>query len=142
MSPDKILWKTDLWVSLHTADPNEEEVVPVPGGYAFRRKDNPPAMGNQTTHEVHYKGYSRIPLGPVCIIDEAGETAVNAKKLEFPKVKSGGTIAKFLGIGTKKTGPGHLLFVMDLGHKVNLSPSMNVCVRCSDLTITLAEEHR
>lgn len=83
---------TTYWISLHTADP---------GG-----------AGNQSTNEVAYTGYARVPVART----PAGWTIVGgvaspAANIDFPPGTPGlpNTTATFLGIGEAQTGAGELL---------------------------------
>lgn len=100
----------NLWVSLHTDDPDE---------------------GNQSTHEVSYTGYARQPIARsagawnITILD-----ARNANEIVFPAPTGGvGDEVWFLGIGLSQTGPGTLLIssnVLDPIYTVAISDPITI----------------
>lgn len=89
---EDIAESTDLYLALHTADPGEE--------------------GNQSTNEVEYGGYERVPVKR----DATGWTVTGSSvsptdPVEFPEMVSGaeGT-ATWVTIGLDKTGEGKVLY--------------------------------
>lgn len=82
---------TDLYVSLHTADPGEG--------------------GSQTTSECAYGSYARVAVAR----SGAGwtvtnNTATNAALVQFPQCSSGSETATYVGIGLASTSTGTLLY--------------------------------
>lgn len=82
---------TDLYVSLHTADPGEG--------------------GSQTTSECAYGSYARVAVAR----SGAGwtvtnNTATNAALVQFPQCSSGSETATYVGIGLGSSGAGTLLY--------------------------------
>ncbi len=81
---------TQLWVSLHTADPGE--------------------AGVQTTNEVTYPGYGRVSVARSAAgFTVTGDTATFVSAVTFGAASGGSTTAAFLGIGTAASGAGRLL---------------------------------
>lgn len=82
---------TDLYVSLHTADPGEG--------------------GSQTTSECAYGSYARVAVAR----SGAGwtvtnNTATNAALVQFPQCSSGSETATYVGVGLGSSGAGTLLY--------------------------------
>jgi hypothetical protein len=82
---------TNLYVSLHTADPGE--------------------AGDQTTNEVAYTSYARVPVAR----SGSGFTVTNnsvspAANIDFPAGTGGSGTATHFGIGTAASGAGKLLY--------------------------------
>lgn len=83
---------TSLYVSLHTADPGE--------------------AGDQSTSEISYIGYARVPIsrsaGGWTV---TGSTVNPAAAIEFGQMTSGtGGSATYAAIGTDSTGTGKILY--------------------------------
>ena len=82
---------TNLYVSLHTADPGES--------------------GDQTTSEVAYTSYARVAVART----SGGWTVVNnsvspAANIDFPAGTGGTGTATHFGVGTASSGAGKLLY--------------------------------
>ena len=82
---------TDLYVSLHTADPGED--------------------GNQSTSECTYTGYARVSVartsgGWTITANSVSPTA----DIDFPQATAGSETATHMGIGTAASGAGKLLY--------------------------------
>lgn len=82
---------TNLYVSLHTADPGE--------------------AGDQTTSEVAYTSYARVAVARTT----GGWTVVNnsvspAANIDFPAGTGGSGTATHFGVGTAASGAGKLLY--------------------------------
>lgn len=90
-----------LYVSLHTADPNE--------------------AGDQSTSEATYTGYARVAVarsGSGWTV--VGNNVSNAVAVVFPTCSAGSNTITHFGIGTESSGAGKLLL------KGALSGSLNV----------------
>lgn len=95
---------TNLYVSLHTADPGE--------------------AGSQTTSEISYTGYARVAVART-----AGGWAVTANSVSpvaaitfgAMTAGAGGTVTHF-GVGTDSSGAGKLLF----GSGCTVTPNISV----------------
>jgi len=82
---------TNLYVSLHTADPGE--------------------AGDQTTSEISYTSYARVAVART----SGGWTVTNnsvspAANIDFPAATGGSGTATHFGIGTASSGAGKLLY--------------------------------
>lgn len=82
---------TNLYVSLHTADPGE--------------------AGSQTTNEIAYTSYARVAVAR----SGAGFTVTNnsvspAATVSFPAGTGGSGTATHFGIGTASSGAGYLMY--------------------------------
>jgi hypothetical protein len=92
---------TDLYVSLHTADPGEG--------------------GNQQSNEANYGSYARLAVarsGSGWTVSGNQVTPVAA--IEFPQASSGSNTITHFGIGTAPSGAGVLLY------SGTVAPSINV----------------
>lgn len=82
---------TNLYVSLHTADPGE--------------------AGNQTTNEATYGSYARVAVarsGSGWTV--SGNAATNAALVQFPQCSSGSNTITHVGVGTASSSTGKLLY--------------------------------
>lgn len=107
---------TNLYVSLHTADP---------------------AGGDQTTGEATYTGYTRVAVarsGSSWTI--SGKSAENAEEILFPKCTGGSSECKWFAIGTVASGAGKVIGV----GAVNLNVTENVTPRFQAGALTLELE--
>lgn len=82
---------TDLYLSLHTADPGE--------------------AGDQTTNEIAYTSYARVAV----VRTNVGWTVTNnsvspAANVDFPTGSGGSGTATHVGVGTASSGAGKLLY--------------------------------
>jgi len=82
---------TDLYVSLHTADPGE--------------------AGDQTTNEIAYTSYARVAVarsGSGWTV--TGNSVSPAGNIDFPTGTGGSGTATHFGVGTAASGAGKLLY--------------------------------
>jgi hypothetical protein len=82
---------TNLYVSLHTADPGEG--------------------GNQTSNEATYTSYARVAVarsGSGWTV--SGNQASNAAAITFPQCTGGSNTITHVGLGTASSGTGKLLY--------------------------------
>ncbi len=82
---------TNLYVSLHTADPGEG--------------------GSQTTNECAYGSYARVAVarsGSGWTV--SGNTATNAALVQFPQCTSSSETATHVAVGTAASSTGKLLY--------------------------------
>lgn len=83
---------TNLYVSLHTADPT--------------------ATGSQTTSEAAYTGYARVAVARTSSgWSISAETVSNVGAITFPAATGGSETETYVGVGTASTGAGVLLYV-------------------------------
>lgn len=81
---------TNLFLSLHTADPGE--------------------AGTQTTSEATYTGYARIPVARSGVgWTVAGNTVTNAALAQFAACTAGTNTITHVSIGTLVSGAGQIL---------------------------------
>lgn len=82
---------TNLYVSLHTADPGE--------------------AGDQTTSEITYTSYARVAVartsGGWTVVANSVSPAAN---IDFPAGTGGSGTATYFGVGTASSGAGKLLY--------------------------------
>ncbi len=92
---------TDLYLSLHTADPGE--------------------AGSQTTNEATYTSYARVAVERTSSGFTISTNQVTlAANTDFPAATGGTDTITHFGIGTASSGAGKLLY------KGSLSPSISV----------------
>lgn len=93
---------TQLYVSLHTADPGE--------------------AGDQNSNEADYTSYARVAVnrdnGAWTV---SGDTVQNASNIAFPQCTGGANIITHAGIGLSATGPGTLLVKGPLNTSLSVS---------------------
>ena len=93
---------TNLYVSLHTADPGE--------------------TGDQTTSETAYTSYARVAVART----SGGWTVTNnsvspVANIDFPACTGGTETATHFGIGTASSGAGKLLYKGTITPNINIS---------------------
>ena len=107
---------TNLYVSLHTADPGE--------------------AGTQSTNEATYGSYARVGVarnGTGWTV--TGDTATNAILVQFPSCTSGSNTITHFGIGTLSSGAGQLLFSGALSSSLAVSTGIQPQAAPGDLDI-------
>lgn len=93
---------TNLYVSLHTADPGE--------------------AGDQTTNEVAYTGYARVAVARTTGgWTVTGNSVSPAATVTFPACTAGTAVATHAAVGTSATGTGKLLYSGTLTPNVNIA---------------------
>ncbi len=109
---------TNLYVSLHTADPGE--------------------AGSQTTSEATYTGYARVAVARTSggwVV--TGNSVSPAAAITFPEATGGTNTITHMGIGTASSGAGVLLY------SGTVSPSLSVSTGVTPLlktTTTITED--
>lgn len=82
---------TNLYVSLHTADPGE--------------------AGDQTTNEIAYTSYARVAVARTSGgFTVSGNSVSPAANIDFPAGTGGSGTATHFGVGTASSGAGKLLY--------------------------------
>ena len=82
---------TDIYVSLHTADPGE--------------------AGDQTTNEATYTSYARVAVARTGVgWTIAGNNCSNASAITFPQCTGGSETITHFGVGTGAAGAGYLMY--------------------------------
>ena len=108
---------TNLYVSLHTADPGEG--------------------GNQTTSEANYTSYARVAVsrsGTGWTV--TGNQAVNAALVQFPQATGGSSTCTYVAVGTASTGTGQILYSGALSSSLSVSTGIQPQFAAGALTIT------
>lgn len=108
---------TNLYVSLHTADPGEG--------------------GNQTTNECTYGSYARVAVarsGSGWTV--SGNEATNAALVQFPQCSSGSETATHVGVGTAASSTGKMLYSGALSAGLAISSGIQPQFAAGDLDIT------
>jgi hypothetical protein len=108
---------TQLYLALHTADPG--------------------VGGAQTTSEVTYGGYARIPINRTSggwVL--TGDVVAPAADITWPVGTSGSGTAPFFSIGTALTGAGHILYAGPLTPAANLGAGNQPVMLAAGSTIT------
>ena len=110
---------TNLYVSLHTADPGE--------------------AGNQSTSEATYGSYARVAVAR----SGSGWTvtnnqAVNAALVQFPQCTSGTNTITHVGVGTAASSTGNLLYKGVLS--ASLAVSSGIQPQFSGGSLTVSED--
>lgn len=93
---------TNLYVSLHTADPGEG--------------------GSQTSSEADYTSYARVAVarsGAGWTV--TGNSVVNAALIQFPQATGGANTITYVGVGTAVSGTGKLLYSGALDASLSVS---------------------
>lgn len=108
---------TNLYVSLHTADPGE--------------------AGDQTTSETAYTSYARVAVARTA----GGWTitsnqAVNAALVQFPQCTGGTSTITHVGVGTAVSGAGKLLYKGALTASLAVSSGIQPQFAASTLTVS------
>lgn len=109
---------TDLYISLHTADPGE--------------------TGSQTTSEATYTSYARVAVarsGAAWIV--SGNSVTNAAAVVFPKCTAGSNTITHFGIGLDASGTGTLLFSGELDDAGAVSLNITPRYEIGDLEVTV-----
>jgi hypothetical protein len=113
-SPD-----TNLYVSLHTADPG--------------------VTGSQTTSEAAYTSYARVAVARTSSgWSISGETISNVGAINFPAATGGSETETYFGIGTAASGTGVLLARGQLTSSLAVSNGITPSFAAGALTVTEA----
>ncbi len=93
---------TNLYVSLHTADPT--------------------ATGSQTTSEVSYTSYARVAVARTTGGWTVGTATVSpVSNISFPACTGGTATATNWGVGTASSGAGNLLYTGPISPSISIS---------------------
>ena len=109
---------TDLYLSLHTADPGE--------------------AGSQTTSEATYTSYARVAVqrnGTGWTV--TGPVAENTSLVQFPQCTGGSNILTHIAIGTLSSGAGQVLISGALNSSLTVSNLIQPQFSASALQFTL-----
>lgn len=107
---------TNLYVSLHTADPGE--------------------AGDQTTSEAAYTSYARVAVARTSGgWTVSGNSVTNAASISFPQCTGGSSTATHVGVGTLASGTGKLLYKGALNASLAVSLGIQPLFAASSLTV-------
>lgn len=108
---------TNLYVSLHTASPDEG--------------------GSQSSSEATYTSYARVAVARTSSgWTISGDTAENTAQIAFPACTGGTNVVTHFGIGTGASGLTDLLFYGELTNPLNVSNGIYPIYQAGELKIT------
>lgn len=108
---------TNLFVSLHTADPGE--------------------TGNQTTSEATYTSYARVTVARTSGgWTVSGNQASNAALVQFPQCTGGTNTITHVAVGTAVSGTGQILYKGALTASLSVSSGIQPQFSIGALVIT------
>lgn len=108
---------TNLYVSLHTADPGEG--------------------GNQSTSEATYTSYARVAVARTSGgWTVASGSVENTAAIVFPEATGGSNTITHFGIGTASSGAGYLIYSGALTASLAVSTGIEPQFAAGDLTVT------
>jgi hypothetical protein len=108
---------TDLYVSLHTADPGEG--------------------GSQTTNEANYTSYARATVarsGSGWTV--SGNQVENTALIQFPQCTGGSNVITHVAVGTASSGAGQVLYSGALNSSLSVSSGIQPQFAAGALTLT------
>jgi hypothetical protein len=110
---------TNLFVSLHTADPGE--------------------AGDQTTSEASYTGYARVAVARTSGgWTVTNNSVTNAAAITFPQCTGGSNTISHFAVGTASSGAGKILYKGAL--TASLAVSNLIIPEFASSTLTISEE--
>lgn len=110
---------TNLYVSLHTADPGES--------------------GSQTTSEASYTGYARVAVARTSGgWTVTNNSVTNAAAITFPQCTGGSNTISHFAVGTGSSGAGKILYKGEL--TASLAVSNLIIPEFASSTLTISEE--
>jgi hypothetical protein len=110
---------TNLYVSLHTADPGES--------------------GSQTTSEASYTGYARVAVARTSGgWTVTNNSVTNAAAITFPQCTGGSNTISHFAVGTASSGAGKILYKGEL--TASLAVSNLIIPEFASSTLTISEE--
>jgi hypothetical protein len=110
---------TNLFVSLHTADPGE--------------------AGNQTTSEASYTGYARVAVARTSGgWTVTNNSVTNAAAITFPQCTGSSNTISHFAVGTGSSGAGKILYKGAL--TASLAVSNLIIPEFASSTLTISEE--
>lgn len=108
---------TNLYVSLHTADPGE--------------------AGNQTTSEATYTSYARVTVARTSGgWTVSGNQASNTALIQFPQCTGGSNTITHVVVGTAVSGAGQILYSGSLTSPLSVSSGIQPQFSIGALVIT------
>jgi hypothetical protein len=110
---------TNLYVSLHTADPGES--------------------GSQTASEASYTGYARVAVARTSGgWTVTNNSVTNAAAITFPQCTGGSNTISHFAVGTGSSGAGKILYKGEL--TASLAVSNLIIPEFASSTLTISEE--
>ena len=107
---------TNLYISLHTADPGE--------------------AGTQTTSEANYTSYARVAVARSAVgFTVTANQAVNAALVQFPQCTAGSSVATYVGVGTSASGAGQLLYSGALSSSLSITTGIQPQISAGALVV-------
>jgi len=108
---------TNLYVSLHTADPGE--------------------AGDQTTSEANYTSYARVAVGRSGSgFTVSNNQAINAAAVTFPQCTGGSSTVTYFAVGTASSGAGKILYSGQLTAQLAISNGITPSFAIGALVVT------
>ena len=108
---------TNLYVSLHTADPGE--------------------AGTQTTSECTYTGYARVAVARTSSgWTVTGNSVSPVANIDFPEATGGAETATFLAVGYSASGAGNIIYSGSLNPTISISAGVTPRIKTAT---TIAE---
>jgi hypothetical protein len=109
---------TDLYISLHTADPGEG--------------------GNQTSSEATYTSYARVAVARSGSgFTVSGNTATNAALIQFPQATGGSNTITYVAIGTASSSTGQIIASGALSASLSVSSGIQPQFSAGELDFTI-----
>jgi hypothetical protein len=109
---------TDLYISLHTADPGEG--------------------GNQTSSEAAYTSYARVAVSRSGSgFTVSSNTATNAALIQFPQCTGSSSTITYVAIGTASSGTGQIIASGALSASLSVSSGIQPQFSAGELDFTI-----
>jgi hypothetical protein len=109
---------TDLYISLHTADPGEG--------------------GNQTASETAYTSYARVAVSRSGSgFTVSSNTATNAALIQFPQCTGSSSTITYVAIGTASSGTGQIIASGALSASLSVSSGIQPQFSAGELDFTI-----
>lgn len=110
---------TDLWVSLHTSNPDEG--------------------GSQTTNEASYTGYARVAIdrSTDAELTVTANSVANALLVQFAECTAGSAAVTHFAFGTASSGAGQVIHKGALAATLNIAAGIQPQFNAGALTATL-----
>ena len=107
-------------------------------GYLGLHTGDPGIGGSQTTSEVSYGSYSRVPIARDPGSKKwavASQQAANTVVVSWPTASSGSVVASWLSYGTDSTGAGNVIYRGVLNQPITITPGFPPQAQVGDLVI-------
>ena len=108
---------TNLYISLHTADPGE--------------------AGTQLTNEATYTGYARVAVTRNAAgWTVTGNEVLNDSTITFPLCTGGSSLCTHFAVGTAASGAGQVLYKGALSSGISITNGIQPLFNASTLSVT------